>query len=240
MAKKQNIEIANQQVMNLDRLVPAPWNYKLEEPEKLSKFIESVRRNQFIYPLVIAQRAEEPDNEAYEVLDGNHRLEALRKYSTLKEVPCVVFGRLTMNERKRLGVELNEWSFAKEPYRFAELFNDFSVDFSIDDLAATMPFESSDIVGFIEMISGDSGGFENGISGSLDMGDDTELPSQSAGDKVPSVTLIFATHSDYNDFIQLTGNKDRKITWNDLKSVMFQDDSDDLGSDDIAPEDAPF
>ena len=131
--------------MPVENLVEAPWNYKMTEPEKMGRFLSSLRRNGFIYPLVVAQRAEEPENDLFEVCDGNHRLQALVTDGSLAEIPVIDLGRLSSEERKRVGVELNEWEFKTNLLDYAAIVQELSATFP--DLPMTFPLDQGDIDG---------------------------------------------------------------------------------------------
>lgn len=61
--------------VGIDRLVKADWNYKVEATnEQLHKLANSIEHDQSAGVLAVRER----DDGRYEVMDGNHRLDALR------------------------------------------------------------------------------------------------------------------------------------------------------------------
>jgi hypothetical protein len=100
--------------VKVDDLVPAPWNYKTHgDPETMKRFVESIRQG--MTAIHVAQMDEDPDNESYEVCDGNHRLEAIYKLieegESILTLPVYNHGRLTLNQRKAIAIRYNEWRF---------------------------------------------------------------------------------------------------------------------------------
>jgi len=128
-------------------LVCAPWNYKLEPtPEQCRRFENSLKKG--ITPLHVAERAEEPG--IWEVCDGNHRLEALKKKSELKKIPVYDHGTLSEVERKEIGLRYNGQWFDEDAislYRCIESLSDEQMDLSID-----LPYDPHEVENMLETL----------------------------------------------------------------------------------------
>ena len=103
----------------------AEWNWKIDSEPQMLKFAESLKKNGLIYRPVLAQKLEEPDSCLYEVLDGNHRLRVIRRVVPDTFVlQCYFLGRISLAERMRVAVELNEWKFSSDNIKLAEVFSE--------------------------------------------------------------------------------------------------------------------
>ena len=77
--------------------------------------------------------------DSYEVVDGNHRLEAV-KILKWKTVPCENLGKISLSEAVLVARRRNENWFDVVLADYAALFtNEVLKDNSLDDLAAFMP-----------------------------------------------------------------------------------------------------
>jgi len=116
-------------------LICADWNYKTdgteEEIEKLCRSIEEDKSAG-----VVAVR--EMDG-MFEVIDGNHRLKAVKKLKWEK-VPCENFGAITKAKAITIARRRNHKWFDDDILSYAELFkNDVLEEYDIDDLVKFMP-----------------------------------------------------------------------------------------------------
>jgi len=137
------MKIIESKMESVDNLDYAEWNYKkpatMEEKEK---FKNSLLKNGFLYGLIIAQRGETPNDDTWEVCDGNHRLEIIRELK-LKQIPTYKMGRLSLKERMRLAIELNEWKFKINAISLSDCFKVIGEKF--DNLVETLPFSQEKI-----------------------------------------------------------------------------------------------
>jgi hypothetical protein len=142
--------------VKVDSIELAPWNYKMEDEVIARKLATGMQKNGYVTKIAIAQRAEEPDSEKYEVIDGNHRVMAFKNIG-VEEVQATFVGRLSKAMRQRIGIELNELRFANDSIKFAQTMTDLIKDFSIDDLESTMPYSRKEIETFGELMNYDWG-----------------------------------------------------------------------------------
>ena len=122
--------------INMEDLIKADWNYKTDGSEKqISKLMNSIDEDKSIGVLAVR----EIEKEKFEVIDGNHRLEAIKRLGWEK-VPCENFGTISKAKAITIARRRNHKWFEDDVLKYAELFSkDVLSEFSIDDLEAFMP-----------------------------------------------------------------------------------------------------
>jgi hypothetical protein len=119
----------------IEELVPAPWNWKKEgEGERIEKFIKSIERDRSAGVLAVRELGK----NRYEVIDGNHRLTALKQLKW-KEVPCENFGPLSLAEAMTTARRRNFDWFDDDVLKYAKAFGNIVQEIPIQELAAFMP-----------------------------------------------------------------------------------------------------
>jgi hypothetical protein len=123
------------------KLVKADWNYKTEDQEKSKKLKENIKRNGQIENIIVR----ELDNNKFEVVNGNHRLDVLKdlKY---KKVHCYNFGKISKAQAIRIAIETNETKFESDSIALAQRIKEISKHFN--DLPVTMPYTEQEIENF--------------------------------------------------------------------------------------------
>lgn len=135
-------------VVNLDRmklvktaqLVKAVWNYKEDNADLAAKLAENIKRNGQIENILIR----ELDTGFYEVVNGNHRYDAL-KLLGVEEVIAYDLGKISTSHAMRIAVETNETRFESNDERLRKVLGEIAQEFTMDDLAATMPFNDAQL-----------------------------------------------------------------------------------------------
>lgn len=120
--------------LSLDKLVKADWNYKQDDAETLEKLVANLKRNGQVENIIVR----ELDTGFYEIVNGNHRFDAL-KIVGAKEAVAYNLGKISLAAAKRLAVETNETKFASNTNLLDELLRELSESFDPDDLMATVP-----------------------------------------------------------------------------------------------------
>lgn len=141
--------------IELGKLVKAEWNYKDDDAERAQKLTANIRKNGQVENIIVR----ELDNGAYEVVNGNHRIDTFRELGT-KKVVCFNMGRdVSLASAQRLAVETNETKFERDEMRLAEVLSNIVVEFDLDDLDTTMPFDEGELRDMVESIEAlNSGG----------------------------------------------------------------------------------
>jgi ParB-like chromosome segregation protein Spo0J len=129
-----------------ERLVRADWNYKEDDELRASKLAENLKRNGQIINVVVRLLP----TGYYEVLDGNHRLDAINKLGW-KTIVCYDLGTISDARAKRIAIEVNETRFVTNIGKLAGLIGEIEEEFPRDDLALTLPYSESEIEALEEM-----------------------------------------------------------------------------------------
>lgn len=118
----------------IEKLVKADWNYKVDDDKKLETLINNLKRNGQIENIVVR----ELPTGFYEVVNGNHRYDAL---IILKATQVVAYncGAIPLSAAKRIAIETNETRFDHDRTKLAELVEELKSEFDMEDLVQTMP-----------------------------------------------------------------------------------------------------
>ena len=120
----------------VEHLVPADWNYKTDAtPEQVEKLAESIRKDGSAGVLAVRELGV----EVFEVIDGNHRLQAIQRLGW-DEVPCENFGEISKAHAITIARRRNYQWFEDDESELAKLMRDIvSKEFDVSDLAQFMP-----------------------------------------------------------------------------------------------------
>lgn len=135
--------------ISLVDLFPAPWNYKTDDPALSAKLKSNMERNGQVESLIVRELAPDPEKPVqrgrrFEVVNGNHRLGIMIDLG-LQTAHCCNLGPITDAMAQRVAIETNETRFASDEMKLAELIRGIAVEFSVDDLAITLPFSGGDM-----------------------------------------------------------------------------------------------
>jgi hypothetical protein len=104
----------------VERLVPAPWNYKKPgQPEEVKRLAASIQADASAGVLAVR----ELEDGCFEVIDGNHRLEAIR-FLGWKEATCENFGSIDKARAVTIARRRNHQWFEDEMDKLAALYRD--------------------------------------------------------------------------------------------------------------------
>lgn len=133
-------------LLDVTQCVKATWNYKNEDEELSEKLLNNLKRNGQIENILVRLLP----TGFYEVVNGNHRLEALIKLGA-KKVIAYDLGDISTEEAKRIAIETNETKFQTDAIKLSQLINELSDKYSLDELIQTMPFNEQELNNFLEM-----------------------------------------------------------------------------------------
>lgn len=168
------------------RLVKAPWNYKEDDDDKKQKLIASLKRNNQIVNLNVR----ELDTGFLEVIDGNHRLDALLELGATKAV-IYDHGKISLAEAQRKSLEINENQFDPDPIKKANLLAELSLTYPVAELAEALPYTEEEITDQIEMSTFDFSQF--GDAKAPEKGEEFETIILSLNDKVYEMWMTWCT-----------------------------------------------
>jgi len=141
--------------VDLIKLIPADWNYKeAGEEEQIVKLINSIKRDNS-YGVPAVREIKNRNRLLYEVIDGNHRLEALRRLA-IKTVTVENFGRITKAQAVLIAKRRNTQWFKDDQLKYATLFRDIVFpEISIDEMVPFMPDTKEDIENISKLLDFD-------------------------------------------------------------------------------------
>lgn len=147
----------------MEKLAKAPWNYKMDDPVLLEKLMENIKRNGQIENILVR----ELDTGFFEVVNGNHRIDALKKLE-MKEVVCFNLGPITERQASRIAIETNETRFQTNNASLAGLIKEIADEVDLGDLSTTLPFTESEMGEMIQSLDFDWNSFGDPDSGGGD------------------------------------------------------------------------
>lgn len=125
----------------------ADWNYKEDDADKMQKLIENIRRNGLIENLII--RDHPTIKGRYEVVNGNHRLEALRTLEAediqFSEAHCYYTGDITLQAAQRIAIETNETRFSSNDMKMAKVISSILEKYEPTEAERTMPYSAEQL-----------------------------------------------------------------------------------------------
>lgn len=143
-------DIKKFKTLKIDQLVKADWNYKENNDELKEKLKENIKRNGQVENIIVRLL----DTGFYEVVNGNHRYEAMKELEFENIIVCDI-SPCSLNQAKRLAIETNETKFNTDNIKLAEIFKEISSEFSIEDLEKTNPYTSEQISDFSKLLNFD-------------------------------------------------------------------------------------
>jgi ParB-like chromosome segregation protein Spo0J len=126
--------------IQVDQLAFAPWNYKLDDEAKLAKLVNNIKVNGQVENLIVRVLP----TGFYEVVNGNHRLEAFRRLG-VEKVVCYNLGTVSDVAARRLAIETNETRFLADDLKLAMMISEIQTEVDADDLLETMPYTDAQL-----------------------------------------------------------------------------------------------
>jgi len=158
------VDFSRYKIVPIDSLIFADWNYKENDPELTVKLVANIRKNGQIENLLVRTLA----TGATEVVNGNHRLEALRMIGC-KNVVVYDLGCISEQEAYRIAIETNETKFVADQIKLAKLVAEMSVGFSLEDLASTLPYTTSELSEYIKLNAFDFNDYDKRVKEAEDI-----------------------------------------------------------------------
>ena len=147
------------QIVEIDtkELFPAKWNYKTDgTPEQIQKLCNSIKEDRSAGVIAVREM-----NGGFEVIDGNHRLKAVKKLRW-KEVPCENFGEISKAKAITIARRRNHKWFDDDIIAYAEIFKtDVLDEYTIDQLEPFMPDTKEEMENLEKLLDFDWSQFES-------------------------------------------------------------------------------
>ena len=176
----------NVEKVNIDRLIKADWNYKTDgTDEQINKLINSIKYDNSAGVLAVRELGDK-----LEVIDGNHRLEALRRMN-MQEVQVENFGALSKAKAILVARRRNHVWFDDDLLSFSELLkNDVLPEIALDHIKNILPDSTAEIDNMLAL-------------GKFDWEEPTlNEPKETDGNKVIKIKVNDEVFKMWQDWIQ--------------------------------------
>ena len=192
--KKKSVDIGKKETDSLKRFLriplsmidKAPWNYKVDDDLTKEKLKNNILRNGQIINGIVR----EMENGRFEMVDGNHRIDAMLE-TNHEDMICFNLGVISIDEAKRIAIEVNETRFDTDHIKLASRIKELSGIFTFEELSLTMPYSEDDLTNMVKLLDYD---FDK-IS---DQTDDKELPPD--GKKIVHLVLDDNIYNQWLEF----------------------------------------
>lgn len=137
--------IENYIELPINKLVKAVWNYKVDDEALLEKLKNNLKTNGQIENIIVRVLP----TGFYEIVNGNHRYDALKAIGTEKAV-CYNLGEITLSAAQRIAIETNETRFDSNKEALAKLIEEIKLsnEFTDEELNTTFPFTAEEYEAF--------------------------------------------------------------------------------------------
>lgn len=132
------------------KLVKAEWNYKEEDAALSEKLYANISKNGQLENIIVR----ELDNGLYEIVNGNHRYDVLKRagYST---VVAYNLGTITESQAQLIAIETNETKFETDNFKLSKLIDSIikTSDVTAFDLTQTTAFSAREIDALLRLVN---------------------------------------------------------------------------------------
>lgn len=134
--------------MDVASLIEAEWNYKERgTEEQIEKLAKSITKDMSVGVLAVRQ-IEKDGKILFEVIDGNHRLQAIQ-FLKWDKVPVENFGEISLADAVTIARRRNHSWFEDDKLALAKLFTDVVFkEYEIGSLAEFMPDSEEALEGY--------------------------------------------------------------------------------------------
>jgi hypothetical protein len=179
------------ETMNIDNLVKAEWNYKTDgTEEQINKLIKSIKYDDSAGILAVRKL-----NDKYEVIDGNHRLEALKRIGW-QQIQVENFGDIPKSKAIIIARRRNHVWFDDDLKAFSDLIkNDVLPDIDTDTLKDILPDTPDEIDNLVNF-------------GNFDWEEPTQKePKESDGTRTLSIKIDEQVYQMWLDWVKWCANQ---------------------------------
>ncbi len=161
---QSNSKLKNWIEIPIEKLVKAEWNYKEEDQFLQDRLESNLKLNDQIENIIVR----ELDTGFYEVVNGNHRYDAMK---TLEFKTCVAYnlGKISEIKAQRIAVATNETKFKSDQSKFIGIINALTNEYSIEDLEKDMPYSREEFDNYKNLVNFD---WSNPVGVANDLGKD--------------------------------------------------------------------
>ena len=144
-----NLEVS---LLKINKVEPNPWNPNVQNEQQFNAEIESISNNGFLAPILVRAI-----DDHYQIIDGEHRLKALKEIIEKKiegkrnvpdlvklgQIPAIVIDVDDANAKK-LTIIMNETRGRADFAKLGALLAEIKVDLP-DDLAVGLPYTETQL-----------------------------------------------------------------------------------------------
>jgi len=134
--------------IDINKLKKADWNYKEDNDKLLEKLKANIKNNGLVINLIVR----ELKDGSFEVVNGNHRLEACKQLN-IKKVNVFNLGEIDELTAKRIAIETNETNFETNTEALSGVLKELFDAFGKTDLSNTFPYEDFELDAFVGLES---------------------------------------------------------------------------------------
>lgn len=180
--------------LNINRLVKADWNYKVDDDFLKEKLRNNIKANGQIENIIVR----EIKKDIYEIVNGNHRLDVFRELG-IDEIMCFNLGKISEIQAKRIAVETNETKFANDTIKLSNIINEILQSFD-NIIPDSLPFTEKELEYFKNL--------DNDIINIVSKGDENSEWAQVSDvefkvpDKEIKLTIIFDSESERMEYVE--------------------------------------
>ncbi len=114
--------------IKVNLLKKAGWNYKTNDETIMQRLENNIKKNGMIENIIVRKI-----KDGYEVVNGNHRLEVLKKLN-FEDVMCYDLGEISLNQAKKIAIETNETKFDANEKKLLTMIEELKIEFEDLDL----------------------------------------------------------------------------------------------------------
>jgi len=137
------------QLISINRLQAHPGNCNVMPERLLKKLVGHLDQTDRYPPVVVRPISGEGGVEGYQIIDGHHRIEALKRLERL-EARCVVW-EVSDDEALLLLATLNRLEGKDDPMKRAQLVAQLNEKTGLDELAKRLPENLDGLEGLLTM-----------------------------------------------------------------------------------------
>lgn len=132
----------------IDLIVPNSWNYKKESNSTSKRLRNNLEKNGQVENIQVR----ELDNGKYEVINGMHRYEELKKLNA-DTIVCYDHGKIELADAKKIGIGTNEIRFYSVESKLHDLISGLMEHTDKDELMKTIDLLNMDDAVSVDDIS---------------------------------------------------------------------------------------
>jgi hypothetical protein len=121
--------------IDVAQCVMANWNYKKDDEYKTARLMANFKRNGQVENIIVRPL----DTGFFEVVNGNHRLDAIQRLEWEK-IFVYNTGKISLPAAIRLSIETNETKYENDQFALADRIQEITAEYELNDLKETMPY----------------------------------------------------------------------------------------------------